>query len=104
MLVAVSPDPAEMGTAKAGNGGHRRAALAGTAATVAALAALNVADHLVPGGLWLAPLAAVALLAFARWRGLSWKQLGLGRDRVRAGAVWAAGAITVTALIYLAGS
>ncbi len=105
MWVSVSPDQAEVSPAEARYGGGRqRAALIGTAVTVAALVALNVTDHLVPGGLWLAPLAALVLLGFARWRGLSWKQLGLGRDRVRAGALWAGGAIAVTALLYLVGT
>ncbi len=97
-------DSAEMTDARAGYGGGKpRAALVGSGLVVAALAALNVTDHLVSGGLWLAPLAALVLLGFARWRGLSWQQLGLGRDRLRAGAVWAASAITVVALVYLAG-
>lgn len=84
-------------------GGKRRAAIVASGLVVAALAALNVTDNLVSAGLWLAPAAAVALLGFARWRGLSWKQLGLGRDRIRAGSIWAAAAIAVVALVYLAG-
>lgn len=104
-LVRVSPDSAGGSVAQSGCGGrNQRAALVASGVTIAALAALNVADHLVRGGLWLAPLATLALLGFARWRGLSWQQLGLGRDRVRAGSVWAAGAIAVVALIYLAGA
>lgn len=97
-------DSAEMTDARAGYGSVRpRAALAGSALVIAALAALNVTDHLISGGLWLAPIAALVLLGFARWSGLSWRQLGLGRDRLRAGAVWAAGAVAVIALVYLAG-
>lgn len=103
-VVSVSSDPAEIGDARAGFGGGKpRAALVGSGLVIAMLAALNVADNLVSGGLWLAPLAALALLAFARWRGLSWEQLGLARDRVRAGSIWAAGAVAVVALIYLVG-
>lgn len=98
----MSPDSAEIGDARAGFGGGKPA-LAGSGVVICALAVLNVADNLMPAGLWLAPLAALALLGFARWRGLSWKQLGLARDRVRAGSMWAAGAIAVVAVIYLAG-
>jgi CAAX protease family protein len=100
----VSLDSAEIADTRVGfGGGKQRAALVGSGLVIGALAVLNVADNLVPIGLWLAPVAALALLGFARWRGLSWEQLGLARDRVRAGGVWAAGAIAVVALIYLAG-
>ena len=83
--------------------GNGRAALVGTGLVVAALAVLNVVDNLSRWGLWLAPVAAVALLAFARSRGLSWEQLGLGRARVPAGAWWAAGAVAGVTGIYLGG-
>lgn len=87
------------------NGGVRgRAALVATGLVIAALAGLNVIDHFVhTGGLWLPVAAAAALLGFARYRGLSWEQLGLGRARLRAGAWWGAGAVAVVALIYLVG-
>ena len=98
-------DSAEMTAARAAGhgGGKPRAAVAGSALVVVALAALNVTGHLISGGLWLAPVAALILLGFARWQGLSWRQLGLGRDRLRAGSAWAAGAICAVALVYLAG-
>jgi membrane protease YdiL (CAAX protease family) len=100
----VSLDSAEKSDARAAfGGGKQRAALVGSGLVICALVVLNVADRFVSGGLWLAPLAALALLGFARWRGLTWGQLGLGRDRVRAGSVWAAGAIAAVAVIYLAG-
>lgn len=35
--------------------------------------------------------------------GLSWAQLGLGRDRIRCGAVCAAGAIAAVGVVYLVG-
>lgn len=95
---------AEISDAQAGFGGVKpRAALVGSGLVVAALVILNLVDHYVTRGLWLAPLAAAALLGFARWRGLTWQQLGLGRDRIRAGSLWAAGAIGVVTLIYLVG-
>ncbi len=102
--MSVSLDSAEIADARAGSGGGKpRAALVGSALLVAGLAALNVADNLVSVGLWLAPFAALVLLILARRSGLSWAQLGLARDKVRAGAIWAAGAIAAVALIYLAG-
>ena len=82
----------------------RLPAVVASAVVVAALAGLNVADHLMrTGSLWLGPIAAVALLLFARRSGLSWAQLGLGRDRVRSGGLWALAAITVVATLYLVG-
>ncbi len=82
----------------------RRAAALGTGVVVAALVLLNLTDHFLPGdSLWVAPSAALALLGFARYRGLSWAQLGLSRDRLRAGLLWGGGAIAAVAAIYLAG-
>jgi CAAX protease family protein len=103
-VVRVPVDCAEITDVSAGHGAkQRRAAIAGSALVVAALAGLNVTDNLVSAGLWLAPVAAAVLLGFARWRGLTWRQLGLSRDKIGAGSVWAAGAIAAVALIYLAG-
>jgi membrane protease YdiL (CAAX protease family) len=100
----MSLDSAEITDARVGSdGGKPRAALVGSVLLIGGLAALNVADNLVSAGLWLAPIATLALLAFARWRGLSWRQLGLAKEKVRSGAVWAAGAIAAVALIYLVG-
>ncbi|SOD74598.1 CAAX prenyl protease-like protein [Jatrophihabitans sp. GAS493] len=68
------------------------------------LVALNVADHYVHGSsLWLGPLAAVVLLVLARAIGLSWSELGLGRDRLGTGLRWAAVLIALVALVYLVG-
>lgn len=81
-----------------------RAAVLGTAVVLAALVLLNLADHFLPrDGLWIAPVAALVLLGFARYRGLSWAQLGLSRDRLRSGLLWGGGAIAVVAAIYLGG-
>lgn len=102
--VSVASDSVEIGHAKTGSGGGKsRAALVGSGLVIIALVVLNVADNLVTGALWVAPIAALALLGFARWRGLSWEQLGLARSRVRAGSLWAAGAIGIVALLYLIG-
>jgi uncharacterized protein len=83
---------------------RRRAAVLGTVAVVAALAALNVARHaLPPGTLWLSVAAAPALIAFARASGLSWAQLGLSRERLRSGGLWGLGSIAVVGGVYLVG-
>ena len=82
----------------------RRVAIWSSAILIAGLAALNVAVH-VGGvdGLWVAPTCAVVLLAAARWLGLSWSELGLGRDRVKAGVIWGGCAIAIVAVIYTVG-
>lgn len=81
-----------------------RKAVIGSAAVVVVLAAINLAKNLLPmGHLWLSLVAAAALLLIARRSGLSWAQLGMGRHRVRHGAVWAVGAIVTVAAVYIAG-
>ncbi len=75
-----------------------------TVTVVAGLAAINVMVH--EGGvdsLWLAPPCAVMLLGAARWLGLTWTELGLGRDRLKAGLLWGGGAVAVIALVYAIG-
>ncbi|HEX2704834.1 MAG TPA: CPBP family intramembrane glutamic endopeptidase [Candidatus Lustribacter sp.] len=82
----------------------RRPALATTLAVVAALVGLNVAGHLFGWeSVWLGPVGATALLAFARWSGLSWHQLGLGRGTYGRGLRWGAGVVGVVGAIYLGG-
>jgi hypothetical protein len=51
-------------------------------ATVVVVVLINVAEHLLPGGLWLGPVVVIAFVCFARWSGLSWSQLGLGGDQL----------------------
>lgn len=82
---------------------RRVPALAATGVVVAALALVNLAEHLLTNATWLGPVAAVALLAFARWSGLTWSQLGLHRDRLRSGLQWGVGAIALVAVVYLIG-
>ncbi len=78
--------------------------MVGTGAVVLALAVVNVArDQLPAGTLWLSLVAGPALLFFARATGLTWGQLGLGRDRLLPGVAWGLGAIGAVALVYLAG-
>ena len=78
-------------------------ALIATGVVVAAMASMNLARHLWSDATWLGPVAALALLAYARWSGLSWSQLGLHRDRLRSGARWGVGAAALVALVYLVG-
>ena len=72
-------------------------------AVVVVLAALNVTDHLLHPPWWVPGLAGAALLAWARLDGLSWSQLGLGRDRLAAGCRWALGAIGSVVGVYVLG-
>ncbi|MGV8964701.1 MAG: CPBP family intramembrane glutamic endopeptidase [Cellulomonas sp.] len=81
----------------------RVSAMVATGVVVAALVAVNLGEHYLRGGLWLGPVAAGALLVFARLSGLSWSQLGLHRDRLRSGMRWGLGAIALVAGVYLAG-
>jgi membrane protease YdiL (CAAX protease family) len=76
---------------------------AASAVVVAALVGINLTDHLLPKPWWVRPVEAGALLLFARLAGLTWSQLGLGRDRLATGGRWAGGAITVVAGIYAVG-
>jgi membrane protease YdiL (CAAX protease family) len=72
-------------------------------AVVGALAAINVVDHLLHPPWWVRGLEGVALLAWARSDGLTWAQLGLGRDRLRSGRRWALGAVAVVVGVYVVG-
>ena len=71
---------------------------------VLALAGFNFAVHLLPPGtVWLSLIAAPALLAFGRFNGLSWAQMGLGRHRLRSGGIWGLGAVGIIGAVYLVG-
>jgi uncharacterized protein len=77
--------------------------VAATAAVVMALAGVNVVKHQLPSdGVVLSVVATAALLLFARASGLSWRQLGLSRDSLRAGRRWGWAAIVAVAAVYLA--
>ena len=74
-------------------------------ATVAVLVAVNVWVHYGPSR-WqpvAGPLIALLLLLLARSAGLSWEQLGLGRETLVAGLVWGAGAVGLVAGAYAVG-
>ena len=72
-------------------------------AVVLVLAAINVTDHLLHPPWWVRALEGVGLLAWARLDGLSWSQLGLGRDRLASGCRWGLGSIAVVAGVYAVG-
>ncbi|MGY1802219.1 lysostaphin resistance A-like protein [Blastococcus sp. SYSU D00922] len=72
-------------------------------AVVLALVAINVTDHLLDPPWWVRTLEGAALLAAARAAGLSWSQLGLGRDRFRTGLRWGLGAVALVANVYVVG-
>jgi membrane protease YdiL (CAAX protease family) len=70
---------------------------------VVALVAVNVTEHYLSPPFWVALVEAAALLAFARLCGLSWAQLGLGRERWGSGLRWGLGCVAVVSAVYLAG-
>src|SRR3954464_653942 len=72
-------------------------------AVVVVLAAINVTDHLLHPPWWVRALEGGALLAWARLDGLSWSQLGLGRDRLGAGCRGALGAIGFAGAVFVVG-
>ena len=78
---------------------HRRM----SGAVVVVLAAINVSDHFLHPPWWVRALEGGALLAWARLDGLTWSQLGLGRDRLRSGCRWGLGAIAVVGGVYAVG-
>lgn len=81
---------------------NRRLLLA-LAALLAALAAVNLANRFGPVGTGtvLGPAAAAALVAWARWRGLTWHDLGLARKTWTRGLKYAAIAAMAVAAVYL---
>jgi membrane protease YdiL (CAAX protease family) len=72
-------------------------------AVVVALVAINLTGHLLHPPWWVRALEGAALVVWARLEGLTWSQLGLGRDRLGAGCRWGLGAIAVVAGVYVVG-
>lgn len=68
-----------------------------------AVVATNGVLFLSGAAWWPGPLIAGALLAYARWTGLSWAQLGLARSQFRRGARWGMAVAVVVALVYAVG-
>ena len=81
----------------------RRRNLVTSGALVVVLAAINVTDHLLHPPWWVRALEGAALVVWARLEGLTWSQLGLGRDRLASGCRWGLGAIGVVAGVYVVG-
>ena len=72
---------------------------------IAFLVLVNVIDIKVAhASLVLGPAGAAGLLALARWAGLSWAELGLGRGTWRRGLLWALAAIGAVAAVFAAGA
>ena len=68
---------------------------------IAFLVLVNVIDIRVENAsLVLGPAGAAALLALARWAGLSWAELGLGRGTWWRGLRWALAAIGAVAVLF----
>lgn len=75
------------------------------AGLIAFLAVVNVVDiRVTDASLVVGPVAAVGLLALARWAGLDWRELGLGRGTWRRGLIWGAAAIGAVAVVFVAGA
>jgi membrane protease YdiL (CAAX protease family) len=78
---------------------------AGTLLVVlAVLVAANLAHKYGPAvaGPVLGPVVALGLIGFARWRGLSWADLGLARQSWSRGAGYAAALVALVAVAYAA--
>lgn len=75
------------------------------AVVVVILGFVNVIDIRVRhASLVIGPVGAMLLLAIARWAGLSWQELGLGRGTWRRGLLWAAGAIGAVGVVFAVGA
>ncbi len=72
-------------------------------AAVVVLAAINVTGHTLHPPWWVRALEGAGLVAWARLDGLTWSQLGLGRDRLGAGCRWALAAIGLVVGVYVVG-
>jgi uncharacterized protein len=72
-------------------------------AVVVVLAAINVIDHTLYSPWWVRALLGAGLVGWARLEGLTWSQLGLGRDRLGSGCRWALAAIGLVAGGYVIG-
>src|SRR6476469_1786281 len=74
-------------------------------AVAVVLVAVNVIDvRVTHASLVLGPVGAAGFLAIARWAGLSWQELGLGRGTWPRGLIWAAGAIGAVAVVFALGA
>jgi len=74
-----------------------------TGVVLVALVAINLTHHLLTTPWWLGPVEAGALLAFARFTGLTWTELGFGAHRMSSGVRWGLGVVAVVAVVYTVG-
>src|SRR3954469_9652067 len=74
-----------------------------SASAVVVLAGINVVDHTLHPPWWVRALEGAGLVVWARLDGLTWSQLGLGRDRLLAGTRWGLAAIGLVASVYVVG-
>jgi membrane protease YdiL (CAAX protease family) len=75
------------------------------AGVLAVLVLANVVDaRIAHASLVLGPTGAAGLIALARWAGLSWPELGLGRGTWRRGLIWAGAAIGAVAVVFAVGA
>lgn len=72
---------------------------------IAVLVVVNVVDvKIAHAALVLGPAGAAGLLALARWAGLSWAELGVGRGTWPRGGRWALAAIGIVAVVFAVGA
>jgi uncharacterized protein len=73
-----------------------------TGVVVISLVGSNLGQHVLHLPWWVRPVEAAALVGFARLNGLTWAELGLGRERMPSGARWGLGAVAVVGVVYTA--
>ena len=76
------------------------------AVVVVVLALTNLLAHFTTpwANVAVVPVAAVALVALVRSRGLGWSELGLGREHWRSGAGYALGAVALVGIVIAVGA
>jgi uncharacterized protein len=76
------------------------------AVVIGVLALINVLAHFTfdHATTLFVPAGALALLAYARWRGFTWNELGLARSQHRRGLKWAAAIMLPVAVIAIGGA
>jgi membrane protease YdiL (CAAX protease family) len=75
-----------------------------TGVVVVSLVGMNLTQHVLHLPWWVRPLEAAALVGLARLNGLTWAQLGLGREQLPSGARWGLGAVAVVGAVYTVGA
>ena len=84
---------------------HRFRVRVDVAVVVVVLVSANLVAHFTTpwAGVVTVPAAAVGLLAWLRFRGLAWAELGLGRDDWKSGAVYALAAVGLVVAVIAVG-